>query len=102
MPGAFVKKGTVSAYQMRDPQMIHLDAINNAGFSGGPVFFYSPAAPKEGRVAGVVSKFRVESERVVDEQGEPTGYTVPYNTGFLIAYGIQHALDIIKRSRNRT
>lgn len=97
MPCAFVKKGAVSAIQFGDPQVIHLDAINNEGFSGGPVFFYSPQRPREGRVAGVVSKYRVEFAPVLDAKGEETGMTVPYNAGFLVAYGIRHVLDIIQK-----
>ena len=98
MPCAFVKKGTISAIQFEDPQVIHLDAINNEGFSGGPVFFYSPQRPREGRVAGVVSKYRVEFAQVLDAKGEETGMTVAYNAGFLVAYGIGHVLDIIRQS----
>lgn len=96
MPCAYAKKGTVSAYQMHDPQVMHIDAINNEGFSGGPLFFYSHQNPEELRVAGVVSKFRIEHEHVLDASGEQTPMTVPYNTGFLVAYGSKHILGIIE------
>ncbi|MEB2026433.1 hypothetical protein VDR74_16140, partial [Xanthomonas campestris pv. campestris] len=76
-----------------------VNAINNEGFSGGPLFFYPAGKPEEVRVAGVVSKFRVEYENVIDENGEPTGMTVPYNTGFLIAYGSKYILSIIATYR---
>lgn len=74
------------------------DAINNEGFSGGPLFFYPLGKPTELRVAGVVSKFRVEHEAALDEHGNATTMTVPYNTGFLVAYGIKHALDLIQET----
>ncbi|MCM2284612.1 MAG: serine protease [Desulfobacula sp.] len=97
-PIAFAKKGTASSIGFGDPQVIHVDAINNEGFSGGPLFFYPAGKPTEVRVAGVVSKYRIENEIVVDGKGNRTDMSVPYNTGFLIAYGIKHAIDIIKRS----
>jgi hypothetical protein len=98
-PCAYVKKGTVSAYQLHDPQVMHIDAINNEGFSGGPLFFYSHENTQEVRIAGVVSKFRIEYEQVIDAQGEPTAMTVPYNTGFLVAYGAKHILSIIEAAK---
>lgn len=100
-PLPWIKKGTVASYKLSDPQVIHLDAINNEGFSGGPVFFYPPASPRAGCVAGVVSKYLTGEEPVLDGQGTPTGMTVPYNTGFLVAYGIQHVLDLVARDQTR-
>ena len=96
LPCPFAKKGTLSLLNIDTPQVLYVDAISNEGFSGGPLFFYPMAKPTELRVAGVVSKFRVEHERVLDEHGNPTAMSVQYNTGFLLAYGIKHALEIIK------
>lgn len=95
LPCPFAKKGTLSSISITKPQVIYVDAINNEGFSGGPLFFYPAGKPNELRIAGVVSKFRVEYESVLDEEGNPTLMTVPYNTGFLVAYSINHVLDII-------
>ena len=95
LPCPFAKKGTLSSISITKPQVLYVDAINNEGFSGGPLFFYPAGKPNELRIAGVVSKFRVEQEAVLDEKGNPTQMTVPYNTGFLVAYSIKHALDII-------
>ena len=47
----------------------------------------------------MVSKFRIEYERVLDLDGEPSGMTVAYNTGFLVAYGPRHILSIIEAGR---
>jgi len=95
-PCPFAKKGTVSSLGTEKPQVLYIDAINNEGFSGGPLFFYPMGKPNELRIAGVVSKFRVESERVIDRDGDPTEMTIPYNTGFLVAYSINHALELIR------
>ncbi|WP_338524778.1 serine protease [Pseudomonas batumici] len=96
LPCPFAKKGTLSSISVTKPQVMYVDAINNEGFSGGPLFFYPAGKPNELRIAGVVSKFRVEHEVVLDEEGNPTQMTVPYNTGFLVAYSINHVLEIIR------
>ena len=98
-PLPFVKKGTLSGGW--DPEdavkRLYVDAINNNGFSGGPLVFTEHTTGKL-KVAAVVSKFKTEDEPVLNAQGEQTGLTVQYNTGFLIAYGINHALEIIRRN----
>lgn len=94
-PLPFAKKGALSLLSIDSPQVLYVDAINNEGFSGGPLFFYAHSEPQRVRVAGVVSKFRIEHEAVLDEEGNLTKMTVPYNTGFLLAYGIKHALELI-------
>ncbi len=100
MPGrpvAFVKKGTLSNIDFAHSHEFYVDAINNAGFSGGPLVFATPENPNEFRIAAVVSKFRTEYERVEFVDGELTELQVPYNTGFLVAYGIKNAIDLIER-----
>lgn len=82
-PGAFIKKGTISSFNSSD-QTLYLDAINNEGFSGGPIFYRPNDGSVPAKVVGVVSRFREESERVIDSKGEFTGEVVKYNTGFLI------------------
>lgn len=96
LPCPFAKKGTLSLLATGTPYVLYVDAINNEGFSGGPLFFYPQGKPLELRVAAVVSKFKVEYEDVLDEYGEPTKMRVAYNTGFLVAYGIKHAVDLIE------
>jgi hypothetical protein len=96
-PMPFVKKGTLSAGWDPDDSVkrLYVDAINNEGFSGGPLVFKEHTSGKL-KVAAVVSKYKTEPEPVLDKDGEETGMTVEYNTGFLIAYSIKHALDLIK------
>lgn len=82
-PLPFAKKGTASSIGFGDPQVLYIDAINNEGFSGGPLFFYPSGKLSEVRIAGVVSKFRIESEHVVDEKGERTECPSPTTLAFL-------------------
>lgn len=95
-PAPFIKKGTLSsAFSTADSaRRLFVDAINNEGFSGGPLLF-KPQGQIEFRVAGVVAGFKTEYETVLDEHGEKTNMTVAYNTGFLLAYDIKYAVDMI-------
>ena len=96
-PLPFIKKGTLSAAfdPTDDVKRLYVDAINNEGFSGGPIVF-APSNTTNYQVAGIVSKFKTEYEPVIDENDEPTGHRVAYNTGFLVGYSINHALSIIR------
>jgi hypothetical protein len=96
LPSPFIKKGTLSAVQMNEPKLLYVDAINNEGFSGGPLYFFPKARPQEVRIAGVVSKYKTEQEAVLDSQGEATDMVVPYNTGFMVAYDIKYAVALAK------
>ena len=100
-PCPFIKKGTVSsAFVSNDGvHRIYIDAINNEGFSGGPIVF-QPPGKMDFQVAGIVSKFKIEYEKVIDKDGEYTEMTVAYNTGFLIGFDISNAIDIIKKNPN--
>jgi hypothetical protein len=103
LPCAFAKKGTISSMEISESrQMLHIDAINNEGFSGGPLFIQPPGKGAVPQVIGIVSKFRLENEFVVDGDGNSTPLYVPYNTGFLVAYGIRYALEIIQRGPTRS
>ncbi len=95
-PLPFIKKGVLSAGPNPTDavKMLYVDAINNPGFSGGPLLAARPHQ-LDYRVIGVVAKFKTETEPVLDSQGEPTDLDVSYNTGFLVAYGMKHVLDLI-------
>ncbi|MFT3665023.1 S1 family peptidase [Piscinibacter sp.] len=97
LPGPFLKKGALSAVTLTEPKVLYVDALNNEGFSGGPLYFFRNNNPQEPYIAGVVSKYRVEPESVLDAEGAATGMTVHYNTGFLVAYDIKHALEFVQR-----
>jgi hypothetical protein len=97
LPGVFLKKGCLSACDMGPPKTLYIDALNNEGFSGGPLYYFPNGDPgKTPRIAGVVSKFKIEHEPVIDGKGESTEMKVAYNTGFLVAYDIAHAIEIAK------
>lgn len=94
LPGAFVKKGTVSSFDF-DERAIYLDAINNDGFSGGPIFYNPNDGVNVAKIVGVVSRFRTENEAVMGSDGVDTGQRVRYNTGFLIGVMMGAVTDII-------
>jgi hypothetical protein len=96
LPGPFVKKGTLSAVSFEFPKTLHVDAINNESFSGDPLYFFKGGNSQNACVAAIVSKHRTEYATVVNESDTDTGLPVAYNTGFLIAYDIKHALAIIE------
>lgn len=97
-PGVFLKKGTLSAVEAGPPKALYVDALNNEGFSGGPLYYFRGGNLQDLCIAGVVSKFKIEHEFVLDAQGEATEMKVPYNTGFLVAYDIAHALELARRA----
>jgi hypothetical protein len=77
-----------------------LDGINNPGFSGGPVFFGTGDALK---VAAVISGYYLQPTEVIRggaarlAKGTPKDY-VNENSGFIIAYDIAWAVDVIKKN----
>lgn len=100
-PCPFVKKGILSSSFVGDDGVprLYIDALNNPGFSGGPIVFQPPGRT-EFKIAGIVSKFKIEFEKVIDPNGDHTEMTVAYNTGFLVGYDISKAIEIIERNPN--
>jgi hypothetical protein len=94
--GAFLKKGALSGYLVGPPKTLYIDALNNEGFSGAPLYFFRNGNMHDPCIAGVVSKYRIEHESVLDGAGQATDLKVAYNTGFLVAYDIAHALDLAR------
>ena len=74
-----VKKGIISGFE--EGHLIYLDGHNNPGFSGGPVVCVGNDGSRS--IEGVVRGFLRGS-------GADSG-----NSGIAVAYGIQHALDVI-------
>jgi hypothetical protein len=72
-----------------------LDGHNNPGFSGGPVVYSQPGQLAAVRVAGVISGYKFVWDRVYIENQE-TESAVKYNTGIVIAYSIDYAVDLIR------
>jgi len=94
-PIPFAKKGIIAAFTEDEggvPILI-VDAINNHGFSGGPVLVMDHSAHLL-KVVGVVSSYKVEEDNVMNGTSE-TKMSVRSNTGLLVAYFIKAALDVI-------
>jgi hypothetical protein len=90
-PLPFVKRATLSLF---DGTVFLLDGHNNPGFSGAPVVFTEPHK-HDFRVAAVVSSYQYVDEPIYD-RSQATGLTYRYNTGLIVTYAINHALDLIE------
>ncbi len=125
-PLAMVKKGNFSAtFAEGGANIIALDGFNNHGFSGGPVVFRDLSQSNSPLyVVGVISGFRPELSAVMKpEKIKPgddmskierwrivklkdgqnavlrdTDQMVGLNTGIIISYSIQHAIDLIRKN----
>jgi hypothetical protein len=94
-PLPFVKKGILAnIVNDQSVQIFYIDGHNNPGFSGGPVVF-TERGQNNYKVAAIISGFRAQPQTVYHgDQMTPLVYY--YNTGIIVSYGIQHALDIIQ------
>jgi hypothetical protein len=75
----------------------YLDGHNNPGFSGGPVVFNTLSNGKtKQKICGVISAYLTHSGEIVHIQ---TSQNQAYleNSGIIISYQIEHAVDLIKR-----
>ena len=111
----YVKHCFVSALFTRENKFWVLDGINNPGFSGGPVAYLT--GPQQ-QVFAVVSGYLTEptdvitspQEKLVPPKPPPpqrkgsqakagdTKQTVNVNSGFVIAFDIQYAIDAIHKN----
>jgi Trypsin-like peptidase domain len=99
-PLPFVKGGIASCFT-KSPggyDVVFLDAINNRGFSGGPVIFKEPGST-DFKVASVISGYRYNPEPVYQgDQQLPV--SIRENTGLVISYPINYAVELIKQNPN--
>jgi len=112
----FVKHCTISGLNSENLKFWVLDGINNEGFSGGPVLYGT--GPNQ-EVFAVVQGFHQEVLEVLPAQnpdGSPTGVVPPppelpggkrkqaekqvvkTNSGFIIAFDIQPAIEVIRHN----
>jgi hypothetical protein len=115
----YVKHCGVSAMAQGDKRFWTLDGINNLGFSGGPVTYLT--GPQQ-QVFAVVSGYLTEPTDVVTSplskppappqppaqrklsqastktEGGKTKQLVNVNSGFILAFDIQYAIDAIHKS----
>ena len=97
-PFPLVKKACVSMLFLdgneKDGRYLLLDGVNNPGFSGGPVVFSLPGE-ENARIAAVVAGYRFVWDRVYLDDKE-TALAVRSNTGIIMAYSIEHAIEMIR------
>ena len=122
----FIRKGILSAIrQVGQATVLYLDGMNNPGFSGAPVFFRDLLQQGQPfKVAAVVSGYRPsqsdimklvpisEAEITNEDRARnlivkmPNGrfgkllgtdYVTTNNTGIVVAYSIDHAVERIRR-----
>ena len=95
----FIKHCTVSGMDT-DSRMWILDGINNPGFSGGPVILGTGDNLK---FVAVISGYYLQPTEVIRGNAAALAPDAPkdmvnVNSGFIIAYDIAHAVDIIKKN----
>lgn len=103
-PTAYVKGGMLSGfYRLNDETIYVFDAMNNVGFSGGPIVWRRPADSTL-HIAGIVSNYIWDSDLPVlekDEYGKvqksPSHFVRP-NSGFMRgtpAFQVERLIDIV-------
>lgn len=93
----FIKRGTMSAIVSTDPNAVvmFIDGFNNKGFSGGPVIYWD-FKEHQYRILAVVSGYKnAQAEAVINGQKVDTNILV--NSGILISYSIEHAMEAIRK-----
>ncbi len=79
-----------------------LDAINNYGFSGGPIIRFSASVqPFQACLVAVTVGFHGESEPVSSE-GKETGARVLYNTGLMYGVPADAILETLAKAQPQT
>jgi S1-C subfamily serine protease len=91
----FVKRGTISAIDSTDVNaiVIYIDGFNNPGFSGGPIVYWDFKAHAY-RILAVVKGYRNDTASV-SVNGQPANIQVLVNSGILVGYSIEHAIQAI-------
>ena len=90
-PVPWVKHGIVSAFSA-DSSTIYIDGHNNPGFSGGPVV---QDGGSEVRVLGVISGYRHDRRKVLDDSGHEGPYTYDLNAGIVLAHNADRITQIV-------
>lgn len=101
VPVPLVKAGIVSGFfgaaQLGPNSSFLIDGHNNPGFSGGPVVSIRGG---KYRVAGVVSGYLPHDEEVrsrMSEENDGRSEYVQQNSGIMLAWNIQHVVDLIRQ-----
>ena len=95
-PMPLVKKAITSGSEPGRYGALYLDCHNNSGFSGGPIVS-RPNRKQDLQICAVVSGFRTEDVRALKGTDEDvTDLIVRLNTGIIIAYPIDVAIEAIR------
>jgi S1-C subfamily serine protease len=98
----FIKRGTMSAIDAADKDAIvlYIDGFNNPGFSGGPIIYYG-FSDHVYHILGVVQGYKEDSAKVL-VNGQHVDTQLLVNTGILVGYSIDHAMQAIRDSEAQT
>jgi hypothetical protein len=94
----FIKRGTMSAIDASNPDavVLYIDGFNNPGFSGGPIVYWD-FSKHAYRILGVVQGYREDTAKVLIN-GQHVDTKLLVNSGILVGYSIDHAIQAIKQS----
>lgn len=97
----FIKRGTMSAIvgTRLDAVMFYIDGFNNEGFSGGPILYFD-FTDHVYRIIGVVKGYRFDQAKI-PVNGKPVDTNILTNSGILIGYSIQHAIEAIDKDEGQ-
>ena len=93
-PIPLVKHGIISSFGGTNEPFL-IDGINNPGFSGGPIVRVDNKPNPT--IIGVVSAYKASQEAVYQGKSK-TDLTIQANTGLLVAFAIDYAIDAIKKN----
>jgi hypothetical protein len=94
----FMKRGSMSAVDASNPDAVvyYIDGFNNPGFSGGPVVYWEFATHTY-KIMAVVKGYTSDTAKVLIN-GQQVDTNILVNSGILVSYSIQHAIDAIEKS----
>jgi len=97
----FIKRGTLSAIDASTPnaEVLYIDGFNNPGFSGGPIVYWN-FDKRAYRIMGVVQGYKEDTAKVL-VNGQHVDTRLLVNSGILVGYGIEHAIQTIEQSKQQ-
>jgi S1-C subfamily serine protease len=97
----FIKRGTMSAIVGTNPDavILYIDGFNNPGFSGGPIVYWNFDTHSYA-IVGVVMGYKEDTAKVL-VNGVHMDTQLLVNSGILIGYSIQHALQAIDKGQEK-
>jgi len=97
----FIKRGTMSAVDFSNPKavVLYIDGFNNPGFSGGPIIYWD-FRDHVIKIVGVVKGYKEDTAKVL-LNGVHVDTQLLVNSGILIGYSINHAVEAIEQVRKQ-